>query len=567
MSTDLTGLSSADRVPRPTASGSFAPGATSTSSALTRIAPVDPAAPRAPVATPTNPLGRSGLDLFDVLATTDVVAQRQSSGSVAVDVGLEQARGSLLRNLPADALSALDLVWDGAQRTEEGWYLRSGSLTVLGLPGESERIAQEGLVLRPTSLALRFMQSLSLAALGDLSGARSVLAPALLRSPAEPLLLVQQALVQARQGDVRAAEAALTHIAVPPEHPALIWGRATLRTIVADTTRQRSRPTPIDWPVAIPAHPQDTVRATPITSDIIFGDITGATDVTHASTDVSADALERFGARLVTLPLAEMAREARMLMRAFSAGGTLALSTSAEQAHAARTILTAFLGVASGEGAETPLPVRAMIEQLVTMLQHRRFDDAERMLRRQSVLAREPIGRLLFAIVRGGTTFEAPHTETLRAESPSSAAISESPHTPAFSIAAARVATPSASMLPVRGDLDRAPVVPVRLGLGLLDAASSVASGSLRAVPNAESTGEGWGAANAAPLPPTGNEWSDGAGVRAVALVCVALAAAALLTSHGAVAIGLAVGAVWLGLRRSGREGDGSRTHDRSPPQ
>ncbi|MBL0172994.1 MAG: hypothetical protein IPP90_20270 [Gemmatimonadaceae bacterium] len=593
MPSDLKGLSSADRVPLPTAHGTAGSGASEPSRALTRIAPIDP---RDAVSTPQHPLGRSGLDLLNLLATTDLVAPRQATGMVEMEVGLEQARGSLLRNLPADALTALDLVWEGAKRTEEGWYLRSGSLAVLGLPGESERVAEEGLAVRPGSLALRFMQSVSRMALGDLAGARSVLQQALQGSPGELLLLVQHALVQAKQGDSRGADALLSRPTAAAEHPALTWGRAVLRTIVADNTRQRSRPTPIDWPVAMPTAVR-SARVTPASTDHIFAEITehlgdpSATRIGHrtppitsaavgadalasdsAKTDVAASALERFGARIVMRPTNEVAREARMLMRAFSAGGTLASATNADQAHAARTVLTTFLGATTGEGAETPAPVRTMVEQLLPLLQDGRFDDAERAVRRQSMLVREPIGRLLLAIVRGAQIAEGQRNPAVNDSAPENGGMPHARTAPAFTtIADERLGTPSAGMMAVRGDSERAPLIPVRLGLGLLEETSAsraaTATTSPDAAYNAEHAGMGWGAAREIPTPAIGNEWAEGAGVRAVALVCVALAATALVTSHGAIAIGLAAGAVWLGLRRSGREGDRRGTHDRTSPQ
>lgn len=77
-------------------------------------------------------------------------------------------------------------------------------------------------------------------------------------------------------------------------------------------------------------------------------------------------------------------------------------------------------------------------------------------------------------------------------------------------------------------------------------------SGGLVTLPNDEQAGLGWGAAMSAPR--SRDEWADGAGVRAVALVCVVMAMGALVTGHGIVAIALGAGSAWLGLRRSGGE-------------
>lgn len=505
---------------------------------------------------------------MDVLTTTDLVASRPSTGPVALEVGLEQARAALLRNLPGESLAALDGVWERARRTEEGWYLRSGALTVMGLPGECDRVAGEGLTARPESTALRFVQSLARLGLGDVSGARAALQPALGVAPRDPVLLAQHAVMLGRQGDRAAADAALASIAAAdPEHPALLWARQTVRTQVADATRQRSRPTPIDWPLVVDMPVGDAAAGAVETLGGRPGDETSgreplvspdfearpAAEPERPGVDVTAAALERFGARVAMRPPAEVSREARLLMRAFSAGGTLATAVSADQAHAARVVLATFLGVATGEGAESPPPVRAMIEQLVPLLQQGRSADAERLVRRQSVLAREPIGRLLLSVIRGSSA------GPLRDLAP----------------------TPEFGAPVVRGDVDRGPVIPVRLGLALLEetpaaraaferAAIAAAGGGriaaatdadlaasdrgvVQAIGSAEETGAGWGAARALGASER-SDWSRGAGVRAIALVCVALAMTALVTGHGATAIGLAAGAAWLAVRRSGRE-------------
>ncbi len=585
----------------------------------TALVPLDPLSPQ-PTAAPAHPLGRSGIDLLDILATTDAVATRGPTGAVALEVGLEHARGALLRNLPGDALAALDGVWERARKTEEGWYLRSGALTVLGLPGECDRVAEEGLTLRPTSVALRFVQSVARLALGDIAGARHALAPAMQRADADPLLRVQQALTEARQGDERGANAVLQQLErTAPDHPAVLWGRNALRALVAEATRSRSRPTPSDWPSAVDdTGVDDAARArTPSTP---LASIETATRET--TSDPASAALERFGARVALRPAAEVAREARMLLRAFSAGGSLAAATTPEQAHAARIVLTTFLAVAANEHGEVPSPVRTMVEQITPLLQRGRPDEADRVVRRQSVMAREPIGRLLLAVVRGAalagarvgemlsdagaigvsdagvidaTLQEADLAEPTRAagttagKAPADACVSAPSlrHTPFRGV-------PVLGELLVRDAVDRGPVVPIRLGLSLLEetagqrAALQGASGAWPAMVsnsprdlteifptsgesngaprNPESEGAGWGAAHAARTHGSAAEWSDGAGARIVALLCVALAMGSLVTGHGAIAIGLGIGAAWMGLRKSGsrqthgtHEGGGSQ--------
>ncbi len=581
-------------------------------------------APRSPTGNPASPsspgLGRSGLDLLDLLATTDLVTTREATGTVAREVGLEQARGTLLRNHPGEALALLDGIWEGARRSEEGWYLRSAALSVLGLPVESDRVAGEGLAKWPSSLALRFFQSVARLAVGDVAGAKTVLQPALLRAPAEPVLQAQHALVQARQGDARGAEATLTRLERAwPDHPAVEWGRGALGTIVADATRQRSRTTPTDWPSAMVDSAPDGSRSAPVE-----GGTPGHAGVGHAgvgqagvgqvgvgqpgeepmdaelleaastalgqeglSPDVATSALERFGARVATRPLPEVAREARVLLRAFSAGGTLATATRPEQAHAARVVMTTLLGVATRELADVPQPVRTMVEQLVPLLREGRVDDADRVVRRQSAMAREPIGRLLLAVVRGAA---------LANPLPATVAPVAGEH-PDEPVADPRVVVQGDAVIHDREE--RASVVPARLGLALLEEtpatraafdarpvvwngvttptagrdalAGIVSDSSGRPIGNVEIDGRGWGAARQAGDLAIFSSGSDETGMRAVAIAFVVIATVAMATGHGVIAIGLAAGAAWMGLRGGGDpspqargEGDGAETRDRT---
>lgn len=509
-----------------------------------------------------------------------------------MEMGLEQARGALLRSLPGDALAILDGVWQRARRTEEGWYLRSASLTVLGLPGESERVAEEGLAQRPESLALRFVQSVARFAMGDMAGARAVLQPAIASAPKEPVLLVQHALLLAKQGDTRGANDVLTVLErYAPDHPALVWGRTALRGITTEAARQRSRATPLDWPSTITPRIVTAVRPSP------------ASPAQDFSTDVAASALERFGARVAKRPPNEIAREARMLMRAFSAGGSLSAATTAEQAHAARTVLNTFSGVASRERFDTPSPIRSIVEQLLPLIQDGSINEAERLVRKQSALTREPIGRLLLSVLRGAHI--AIHREVASGDVTSRDMTSHDAmsrdgigsneqdvrdvHATSTRSAGATFVSDDNAVIDADTDAvrrekvqdvvpeivheivheatERGAVVPMRLGLSLLEetpasrshlATPSVNDQAVALAVNAEQSGRRstarWTAIGAEGDRFDRTEWSDGAGVRAVALVCVALAATAAFTGHGVVAIALGMGAAWLGLRRSGRE-------------
>ena len=191
-----------------------------------------------------GPLSRSGLPLDALFETADLLETREPLPRGATAMGLAQARTALLRQLPGDALAALDDVWSGAQRSEEGWYLRAGALTVLGLPGEGERVASEGLDLRPTSLALRYLQSVTRAMTGDWSGARAALTNALDAAPEDPVLRLQQAVVLARQGHLSDASEIVAAVQQQfVDHPAVGWARAVLRTVATDRARRESRET------------------------------------------------------------------------------------------------------------------------------------------------------------------------------------------------------------------------------------------------------------------------------------------------------------------------------------
>lgn len=595
MPSDITGPTRVDRpLPPPTRSSGV--GGVSSSQAVVRVTPVDP---QQRTDVPSQLLGRSGLDLYELLATNDLVTPRPTTGNVALDVGLEQARSALLRNLPGDALAALDGVWDAARRTEEGWYLRSGALLVLGLPGEGDRVATDGLTARPQSSALRFIQSLARLVVNDAAGARVAIQEALQRVPNDPTLLVQQALVQAKQGNKQPAISLFADLQTSvPDHPALAWGRAAMKVIVAEATRQQSRPTPVTWPTV----PEPQTGSVDGAIDI-FPEQTGALPsvAPRVSSDVATAALERFGASIASRPMTEIGREARLLLRAFSAGGTLVASATPEQAHAARVLLSAVAQWASGDVPEIPSPMHTLVTQLVPLVQHGRLDEAQRLLRRQGTVAREPIGRLLMSVLMGADQQHAPDGATAR---------SRLSTTPVYNAAlAADSMTPGGGVGVVREDKDRGAVVPIRLGLALLEESAPERkrvsgaqkawsamtgrdvydndrlspsmlhgvhvelagitprdnlsvfdrlSGRVASITSPEERGLGWGAARAA-AESQPSEWSEGAGMRAVALVCVVLAAGTLIAGYGAFAIALAVGAAWLGLRRSGREG--SRSH------
>lgn len=610
----ISGISGSSVIPTTPSVGRVAP-----SRALVPLAPAEPR----PASTAGTPLDRSGLDLQDLFDTLDLVATRPRTPSVALEVGLEQARGMLLRSLPSEALAALDGVWDGARRTEEGWFLRSGALTVLGLPGESDRVAEQGLASRPSSAALRFLQSVARLAVGDVVGARTALQPALQGAPNDPLLIVQQAVVHARQGDARGADALLQRaMRAAPDHPAIEYGRVAVRAATADVARVVSRLTPQlgaqivegtalseaqggappSWPKD-PPQPKDptpenadanariethgdgrspgpgteqvTASKAPGIHDDAFNADGPPAATTERARDVVDSALRGVGARIVQGSSNDVVREVRLLVRAFSAGGTLAPTASAEQSHAARILLTTLASVLSGNTPDAPQPLRTAMQSLLASLREGRVNDAARTLRKAGAVMREPSVRLLEMVVDGAL-----HELSRSGRGPERG--------PMF--------TPTASTVVVRGVAEQSPVVPVRLGLALLDenAASRATmraidsgnwpavmypdgrsdmrfdgrrdplaemgevTGNYSAVSLVEDGARGWGAAQATAglrAPEALGELTAGAGVRAVALLCVALAAGAMSTGHTVIAIALGIGAAWLALRRSGREG------------
>ena len=177
--------------------------------------------------------------------------------------------------------------------------------------------------------------------------------PAIDRMPNDPLLLVQHAVVQARQGDVRGAEQLLQRaMRAAPDHPAVDYGRAAVRAATADATRSVSRATPQMIEV-FPAPSENfafdinserneidprSERASTASDQVVETTTTPSTSGDGVR-DVVDSALSGIGARIVSGASPDVAREARLLLRAFSAGGTLASAGGPEQAHAARALL------------------------------------------------------------------------------------------------------------------------------------------------------------------------------------------------------------------------------------
>lgn len=566
------------------------------------IVRVTPAAPAEGVGT-DGLLSRSGLRRDALFDTADLLETREPIPRGATAMGLAQARTALLRQLPGDALAALDQVWSGAQRSEEGWYLRAGALTVLGLPGEGERVASEGLDRRPTSLALRYLQSVTRAMTGDWSGARVALTGALDLAPDDPVLRLQHAVVLARQGHLRDASEIVAAVQQQfAEHPAVGWVRAILRSLTADRARRESRATTFpddeDFGSGAPfiaRSDDDPVGGTtareaspfPAMGDDDDEGRTGAGPVDDDSVpwspadggDLVEHAFGSLGARIVRrtegLPTADM----RGLMRALSAGGALMGSCTPEQAHAARTLVGQLLDATRQLEASTVVRPTPSVGLAALLGALRRNDPAEavRLWQRVRIVVTPGAHRLVQALLDGARGGPGPATDTSPRHGRTDTGVD-------WTMSSAGI---------VRNGHDGGALLPVRFGLSLLtdapelrtdtsDLPDSLSAATNRMVPTAgaefdglraghmftprtpgmgvasegavqgEATGLGWGGARAADLlhhPP--QREADAAGARIAAVLCVVLAVGASVIGFNAVAIALAAGAAWLGMRRS----------------
>jgi hypothetical protein len=517
------------------------------------LVPVEKAGPR-PLPPGGSPLDRSGVALDDLLFAPDLLETRQAVAPVALEMGLESARGQLLRQLPGDALISLDAIWPGAATTEEGWYLRAGALTVLGHPGDGERIASAGLETQPGSLALRLMQSVARAVLGDLSGARAALAPALDAAPGNPVLTAQQAVVLARQGHADDAGALLDRLALDaPNHPALSWARSAVRSARADRARSGTRAAYSDVP-RTPASSRVITVSDPVIDepldDVDAAAIDAALDVVLADEehgDLVAAAFVNLGRRIARAPDEDLIRATRTLLRACSTGGTLASAGLPDEAHAARQLLTAILVVIRQDDA-APSPVGTFMAQWLPLLRptHRddgsdRLDEAQRLLRRAGASMPPAVRRLLDVLLEGAT-----HTDRVTHDRADRSATGE------FTV-----------VTPV--ERESGPLLPVRLGLSLLtESAATRALERSQLIEDAptvmsrgEMTGEGWGAARANPA--RAAETAAGAttsGASLPVILCVAGAIGAAMTGAALLAGVLAAGAVIIVLRRSPNRND-----------
>lgn len=511
------------------------------------LVPAERSGPRQPPG--NSPLGRSGVALEDLLLAPDVLESREAVAPVALEVGLESARRFLLQRQPAESLEALNAVWARAVDSEEGWYLRSGALTVLGHPGEGDRLAGEGLEFQPHSTALRLLQSVARAVVGDWAGARAALHSALDQVPNDPVLLAQQAVVLARQGHGDDAAAIMARLASEaPDHPALTWARASVRAAVADRTRSAARPASItDFEVV----PEQADVADALAARERVGEATSpfASGEDDTEGDMVASAFFRLGAELRHADDETLARSVRTLLRACSAGGALASACTPLEAHGARQLLAAMSESLRGKSdafVRTPGPLAPLVGQLLPLLRapvrsdaietmaEARFADADRLVRRHSAGVPPAVRDFLSLLVQGA------HSRRVRPEA----------RTPV-----------SVEALPVVfEDRDLGPLVPVRLGLSLL-----AETALTRAIERSqeiefdegggagigETGGDGWGAARkAADVRGRSEPAARPLGAALPVIVFVAAAVGAAVNGAALAAVVLGAAGLWFALRR-----------------
>ncbi len=424
-------------------------------------APVRPAEPSRAVVPATevtqtpreseSPLGRSGLSALDVLLTSDLVVEREPVALTALEMGLESARGALLRQQPGEALAALDAVWSRASMSEEGWYLRAGALILDGQLDESDRVADDGLERAPTSMALRFVQSVSRLLSGDVQGARAALLQTLDATLEHPVLLAQHAILQARQGRGGESGKLLQHLSAQfPEHPATQWAEGEVRAIRSMRAREASSSGDFEV-IAEPSLLTDAAESAAAISE---------ERALLVDSDAGESAFARLGVRLAVGGRTDAIEMARMLIRAFTTGGALSSSVLPEQAHGARSVLIAIVNTLRQDARA---PGAALVRQVVEALRDGRTNDIARLIAREGRTVPYPQRRWIAALLR-----EVAPTVVVHRDTPTHAV-----RVDAIQVQSVRVDETGddarESLSAVLSDARATgPHIPVRLGLGLL---------------------------------------------------------------------------------------------------
>jgi hypothetical protein len=514
---------------------------------------VRPVAPVRPADNPLVPdLSRAGVDLPALLDRgADALVSREPPGAVALAELLERARGALVRGAPMEVLAALDAGWDGAARTESGWYFRAAALTLLGLPGEAERVLQQAAPVREGSAALAFLQSVVHSVRGHAPGARAALAEALAHRPGEPLLRAWDAVLSARGGNTPTALALLHELGRGGHsEPVIAWARQAIQRASANEQRAVRL---VDSAAPAPAATSPTVEA-----DV-------APPVAPPHLEPIDAALGRLGARLGTASHGELAVDVRQLMQSLSASGALQEAGRSERSHAVRAVLATLqqlLGRSDGEagGAPSPKPLGHALDA---------FPDADGRWRLTPVGGRGIAPDALVAPSAEAPLLRRAVLEALRAGRPADAdqLLGQARAIESESVvrvlqrliagAAARdhhvpdvVGGEPASAVALTASRDETLLSPLRFGLILLHEfvprragrvthASPAAVGAVRATSH-DGTSSTDRDDRASSVRRVG---------RAVAVGCLLLATLALLLGNGTVALLLAGGAVWLLLR------------------
>lgn len=502
-----------------------------------------------------SPLGRSGLSALDVLLTSDLVVERDPVALTALEMGLEGARGALLRQQPGEALAALDAVWPRASLSEEGWYLRAGALILMGQLDESDRVADEGLERAPTSLALRFVQSVSRLLSGDVQGARVALLQTLDSATGHPVLLAQHAILQARQGRGGESGKVLQQLSAQyPGHPATQWAEDEVRAIRS----MRARETSSSGDFEVIADPSSF--AEPVHSAAAMAD----EHALSADDDAGESAFARLGVRLAVGGRTDTIEMARMLVRAFATGGALSGSVLPEQAHGARTVLMAIVNTLRQDARTSG---SAPLGQIVEALRDGRTNDIARLISRDARTLPYPQRRWVAALLR-----EAAPSVVVHRDTPAHAVRVESVQVESDR----REETQDEARTSISAVLSEArttgPHIPLRLGLGLLTdspaarQAAHVSMDELRVAAHVSSAAAGDvariptpadGRAVAAALSAPGVTYTPGdrsASLSPGMLLppLVAMAAAVMAAANGARTVALVAVAIgiWLAFRR-----------------
>ncbi len=560
-------------------------------------------------------LGRSGIDVLQLLTDGDTLTERSVIGRVELNARLEAARGALVRNMPAEALALLDDGWEGARTTEQGWYLRGSALAVLGLPGEAVRVASEALQHMPTSLALRYLSSLVRLLVGDNAGARALLQSALADAPDEPVLLAHQTILLARAGRNNEASLLLTHaLARHPNHPAIAYAKAWIGSERAQTTRGLVRQDGAHGNV--PSATQETPHATlhaNAHSSVHATSRESTSDVNSAATGepvraTTADSIESLFQKLGTqlrgssITREQLVLEMRLVLRAISTGGSLASAGTSEQSHIARSLISSMLTVWSSSAnstvATSPIQTHdiygkssldaqngvydnslttsvtnsSVLRELLTLIRNSQLDEARKLLIRSETSLPSFTRSLIRAMLGDNEPRTSPRASTVNAE--------QNP----FGVHTDRA----------RHDAIRGVIGPVRLGLSLVDETKTVAPNVMHTITaaalaasatsvNELSTGRGNDSASKASelaihegegqsisahgpvgwdaIPRPAQLRDSRRGAHFAAIFCVLAATAAVASGQGAFALPFAGGAIWIALRRTQRLHDTAEYH------